>query len=72
MTLELRGARAKLLASRRQARQSIVNDKGRMDSIEITAVSDLKRLVTEGYLKKIRNGRNIFYYPTDKIKGLFR
>jgi Fic family protein len=39
---------------------------------KITSVSDLKRLVTEGYLKKIRSGRNIFYYPTDKIRSLFR
>jgi Fic family protein len=36
-----------------------------------TAASDLKKLSEDGFLNKFRNGRNIYYYPTDKIKKLF-
>ena len=38
---------------------------------KVTAASDLKNLVDEGLLEKVRNGRNIFYYPTSKLKTIF-
>ncbi|MEK6746330.1 MAG: Fic family protein [Pseudomonadota bacterium] len=38
---------------------------------KMTAVSDLKKLVEESFLQKIKTGRNVSYYPTDKIKKLF-
>ncbi len=43
------------------------NDIGR-----VTATSDFKKLTSEEFLTKKRNGRNMFFYPTDKIKTLFR
>lgn len=39
---------------------------------KVTAAADLKKLVTDGFLQKVRNGRNIYYYPTSKIETLFR
>lgn len=39
---------------------------------KVTAASDLKKLVQDGFLKKVRNGRNIFYYPTPHIHNVFR
>lgn len=38
---------------------------------KVTAATDLKRLVEKGFLKKVRSGRNVFYYPTEKIRSLF-
>lgn len=38
---------------------------------KVTASTDLQRLVEKGFLKKIKSGRNVFYYPTDKISLLF-
>jgi Fic family protein len=38
----------------------------------ITAVSDLKSLVTHGFLKKLRTGRNITYLPTPKVLSIFK
>lgn len=38
---------------------------------KVTASYDLKNLVEEGFLKKIRSGRNIYYRPAEKIKRLF-
>jgi Fic family protein len=38
----------------------------------VTAVSDLKTLVTREFLKKQRSGRNILYLPTSKVETLFR
>lgn len=35
-----------------------------------TAVKDLKSLQGEGYLVSRRKGRNVFYYPTDKLLKL--
>ena len=38
----------------------------------VTAVSDLKRLVEEKFLVKVRAGRNIIYRPTPKIRTLIK
>jgi Fic family protein len=37
---------------------------------KVTAATDLKRLVQKGLLKKLRSGRNIYYYPTEKVRDL--
>lgn len=37
---------------------------------KVTAATDLRRLVEKGLLRKARSGRNIFYYPTDKVRDL--
>jgi Fic family protein len=34
---------------------------------KVTAASDLRRLVEGHFLEKIRRGRNIYYYPTNKV-----
>ncbi len=41
-----------------------------MDVSKLTAINDLKFLVTKEYLRKQKNGRNIFYLPTEKLKTL--
>jgi Fic family protein len=38
----------------------------------ITAVTDLKSLVERGFLRKVKNGRNVIYLSTDKVQTLFR
>jgi Fic family protein len=38
----------------------------------ISAVTDLKSLVEKNYLRKVKNGRNVIYLPTDKLQTLFR
>ena len=38
----------------------------------ITAVSDLKALVEKGLLKKVKTGRNVNYFPTEKTAKLMR
>ena len=38
----------------------------------VTAVSDLKRLVEDGFLTKLRAGRNVIYRPTPKIRTLIK
>ncbi|MCF6343908.1 MAG: Fic family protein, partial [Devosiaceae bacterium] len=38
----------------------------------VTAISDLKKLVSEGFLEKVKNGRNVFYYPTQKIHSIIK
>ncbi len=38
----------------------------------VTAASDLRKLVEDKFLRKIRNGRNVFYYATDKVRKLIR
>ena len=38
----------------------------------VTAVADLKRLVEEKFLVKVRAGRNIIYRPTAKIRTLIK
>lgn len=38
----------------------------------VTAWSDLKKLIDDGFLKKIKNGRNVYYYPTQKIKEIIK
>lgn len=39
---------------------------------KVTAITDLKELVTKGFLNKIKNGRNTFYYPTTKVSEIFK
>jgi Fic family protein len=38
----------------------------------LTAVTDLKRLVEDGYLAKRRVGRNVYYRPTPKVRTLIK
>jgi Fic family protein len=38
----------------------------------ISAVNDLKSLVEKNFLRKVKNGRNVIYLPTDKVQALFR
>ena len=38
----------------------------------LTAVSDLKKLVEGEFLTKRKVGRNVFYFPTRKVKTLFK
>jgi Fic family protein len=46
---------------------------GENDSIGyLTAISDLKKLVEEGFLSKNRVGRNVFYHPTPKVRTLIK
>lgn len=37
----------------------------------MTADKDLKDLVKKGFLKSVKQGRNVYYYGTEKIKALF-
>lgn len=37
-----------------------------------TAISDLKKLLSMGFLNSKKVGRNIYYYATEKIKELFK
>ena len=37
-----------------------------------TVISDLKKLVEKNILKKIRNGKNIYYYPTKEVNSIFK
>ncbi|MFC1495826.1 Fic family protein [Candidatus Margulisiibacteriota bacterium] len=38
---------------------------------KMTASNDLKDLLVKGFLSSVKQGRNVFYYGTDKIKDLF-
>ena len=38
---------------------------------KMTASKDLKSLVAKGFLRAVKQGRNIYYYGTEKIKELF-
>jgi Fic family protein len=38
----------------------------------VTVISDLKKLVEGGFLEKKKNGRNVFYFPTVKVRALFK
>lgn len=38
---------------------------------KLTAINDLKSLVESGFLEKKKRGRNVYYYPTKKIKIFF-
>ena len=38
----------------------------------VSAVTDLKSLVEKNFLRKVKNGRNVIYLPTDKVQTLFR
>jgi Fic family protein len=38
---------------------------------KVTAATDLRKLVEKGFLKKVKIGRNVFYYPTGKIRAFF-
>lgn len=39
---------------------------------KVTAINDLKDLVQKEFLVKRKHGRNVYYYPTEKIKGIFK
>ncbi|MCI5049527.1 MAG: Fic family protein, partial [Rickettsiales bacterium] len=36
----------------------------------MTVHQDLKKLLDGGFLKRVKNGRNVYYYPTENIKKL--
>ena len=38
---------------------------------KVTAISDLKDLVKKGFLTKKKQGRNVYYYPTEKVAKIF-
>jgi predicted transcriptional regulator len=38
---------------------------------KMTASNDLKNLVNKGFLTFNKQGRNVYYYGTDKIDDLF-
>lgn len=38
----------------------------------ITAGTDLRKLLDEGFLKKVKNGRNVYYYPTAKVREVIK
>ncbi len=38
---------------------------------KLTAINDLKNLVEKGFLEKKKRGRNVYYYPTKKIREIF-
>jgi len=42
------------------------------DVSKVSAMFDLKKLVEAGFLNKIRNGRNVYYYPTPKIHTIVK
>ena len=42
------------------------------DIAYVTAVTDLKKLVENGFLTKRKVGRNVYYFPTEKLRALFR
>jgi len=37
----------------------------------LTAMKDLKDLLKQGFVTSQKTGRNVYYYATDKIAGLF-
>jgi predicted transcriptional regulator of viral defense system len=37
---------------------------------KMTASTDLSKLVEKGFLEKVKRGRNVFYYPTNKVQTL--
>jgi Fic family protein len=39
---------------------------------KMTASSDLKKLVNEDLLKRVRSGKNVYYYPTTEVNKLFK
>ena len=38
----------------------------------VTILSDLKRLVDGGFLRKKKVGRNVYYRPTESVPRLFK
>ena len=38
----------------------------------VSAVTDLKKLVKSGLLTKRKVGRNVYYFPTEKVRALFK
>jgi len=38
---------------------------------KMTAIKDLKGLMNKGFLSFVKQGRNVYYYGTEKIKDLF-
>ena len=39
---------------------------------KMTAIKDLRELEGNGFLTAQKEGRNVFYYPTEKINELFK
>ena len=39
---------------------------------KLTAINDLKDLFQKGFLVKRKTGRNVYYYPTEKISSIFK
>lgn len=39
---------------------------------KVTAASDLKKLVEMDFLRKVRSGRKVYYYPTPRIRSIIR
>ena len=37
---------------------------------KVTAALDLRKLVEKGFLRKVKSGRNVYYYPTNEIRQL--
>jgi len=38
----------------------------------VTAAADLKKLVADEFLNKIKSGKNVYYYPTQKIRSIIK
>ena len=65
-----------------QLLQHLYGDKDERTSLKIhmsvyqvankTAINDLRKLVTLGFLERNKSGRNIYYYPSEKIAELFK
>ena len=55
-----------------ESRTNIVSHMTIYSIQKATAITDLKDLVEKGFLVKRKQGRNVFYYPTEKIKSVFK
>lgn len=38
----------------------------------VTAAADLKKLVADDFLSKVKSGKNVYYYPTQKIRSIIK
>jgi Fic family protein len=60
------------LNQKMESRTNIVAHQKLYSIAKLTAINDLKHLVKEGLLIKKKQGRNIYYYPTEQISKLFK
>jgi Fic family protein len=61
------------LANDEQRRTSLTSYHANNSDIGyVTAVSDLKKLTSDGFLTKVKTGRNVYYYPTVKIQSIIK